>query len=69
MEKEFLDFIKSAQRFYRGYIQRLASRYHGVRQLEIVAHNMTLSSMCFARLLHQPPADFATTSTLGGRTD
>lgn len=43
--KHFLDFIKSGQHFYRGYIQRLASRFDGVRELETVANRLTLSTL------------------------
>lgn len=37
LEKHYLDFIKSSQRFYRGYIQRLASHFGGLPELEKVA--------------------------------
>lgn len=37
--KHFLDFIKSSQRFYRGYIQRLSSRFGGIPELEHVARS------------------------------
>lgn len=43
--KHFLDFIKSGQRFYRGYIQRLASRFGGLQELDAVANRLTLSTL------------------------
>lgn len=46
LAKHFLDFVKSSQRFYRSYIQRLASRFGGIRELEVVANRLTLSSKC-----------------------
>ncbi|KAI9791975.1 MAG: hypothetical protein M1816_003244 [Peltula sp. TS41687] len=36
--KHYLDFIKSSQRFYRAYIQRLASHFGGIPELDEVAH-------------------------------
>lgn len=42
--KHFLDFIKSSQRFYRGYIQRIAACFGGIPELEAVANRLTLSS-------------------------
>lgn len=35
--KQYLGFIKSSQRFYRAYIQRLASHFGGILELEAVA--------------------------------
>ena len=43
-EKLYLDFIKSSQRFYRGYIQRLASHFSGVPEVLQVAHEFKLES-------------------------
>lgn len=43
--KHYVDFIKSSQRFYRGYIQRLACCFKGVLELQAVADRLTLSSM------------------------
>jgi hypothetical protein len=37
LEKHYLEFIKSSQRFYRGYIQQLASHFGGISELEKVA--------------------------------
>ncbi|KAI9721501.1 MAG: hypothetical protein M1812_002263 [Candelaria pacifica] len=42
--KIYLEFIKSSQRFYRGYIQRLASHFGGIPEIEKVAHKFDLSS-------------------------
>lgn len=41
----YLRFIKSGQRFYRGYIQRLASTYGGIRELEAVAQKFSPDSV------------------------
>lgn len=43
--KHYLDFIKSSQRFYRGYIQKLASNFGGIRELEAVAQKFNVDSM------------------------
>ncbi|KAI9782270.1 MAG: hypothetical protein M1835_004068 [Candelina submexicana] len=43
--KKYLEFIKSSQRFYRGYIQRLASHFGGIPELEQVAHRFSLSTL------------------------
>ncbi|KAL5362770.1 hypothetical protein BJX96DRAFT_186387 [Aspergillus floccosus] len=37
LEKHYLEFIKSSQRFYRGYIQQLSSHFGGIPELEKVA--------------------------------
>ena len=44
-EKHYLDFIKSSQRFYRGYIQRLASQFGGIKELDEVARRLNLSTL------------------------
>ena len=44
LEKHYLDFIKSSQRFYRGYIQRLASHFGGIQELEKVAQRFNFDS-------------------------
>ena len=46
-EKHFLDFIKSSQRFYRGYIQSLSSHFGGGKDLEAVANKLMLSTLSF----------------------
>lgn len=35
--KYYLQFIKSSQRFYRAYIQKLSSRFGGIPEIEEVA--------------------------------
>lgn len=35
--KSYLDFIKSSQRFYRGFIQELTSNFGGIHEIEAVA--------------------------------
>lgn len=44
LEKHYLDFIKSSMRFYRGYIQRLASHFRGPREILEVVHKLHLDS-------------------------
>ncbi|CAG8406523.1 unnamed protein product [Penicillium salamii] len=50
LERHYLDFIKSSQRFYRGFIQHLASRFGGILELERVARKFN-----FENLSGQPP--------------
>ncbi|KAL8736974.1 MAG: hypothetical protein Q9181_002142 [Wetmoreana brouardii] len=40
----YLKFIKSSQRFYRSYIERLASRYGGVREIEAIAQKFSFDT-------------------------
>ena len=40
----YLNFIKSGQRFYRAYIQKLASHHGGIPELEYVAHQFKVES-------------------------
>jgi len=42
--KNYLDFIKSSQRYYRGYIQSLELRFGGVPEIEAVAHKLAVHS-------------------------
>ncbi|OQE12226.1 hypothetical protein PENVUL_c001G07362 [Penicillium vulpinum] len=50
LERHYLDFIKSSQRFYRGYIQHMSSRFGGIVELERVARKFN-----FENLSGQPP--------------
>lgn len=50
LEKHYLDFIKSSQRFYRGYIQRLSSHFGGIAELEKVAQKFNFESKDSARI-------------------
>ncbi|KAJ5795086.1 hypothetical protein N7457_001685 [Penicillium paradoxum] len=50
LERHYLDFIKSSQRFYRGFIQHLSSRFGGIVELERVARKFN-----FENLSGQPP--------------
>ncbi|KAJ5619007.1 hypothetical protein N7510_002991 [Penicillium lagena] len=47
LEKHYLDFIKSSQRFYRGYIQHLSSHFGGILELEKVARKFSFESEPF----------------------
>jgi Telomerase activating protein Est1 len=44
LEKHYLDFIKSSTRFYRGYIQRLASHFKTPKDVWEVAHKFRMDS-------------------------
>ncbi|PKY05431.1 hypothetical protein P168DRAFT_340809 [Aspergillus campestris IBT 28561] len=45
LEKHYLEFIKSSQRFYRGYIQQLSSHFGGISELEKVARKFNFDSL------------------------
>jgi hypothetical protein len=45
LEKHYLDFIKSSQRFYRGYIQHLSSHFGGIVELEKVARKFNFENL------------------------
>jgi hypothetical protein len=45
LEKHYVDFIKTSQFFYKGYIQRLASHFAGMKGLRRVAQSMSLSTL------------------------
>jgi len=42
--KNYLEFIKSSQRYYRGYIQSLELRFGGIPEIETVAHKLAVHS-------------------------
>ncbi|TVY41931.1 Protein SMG7 [Lachnellula subtilissima] len=44
LEKRYADFIKTSQFFYKGYIQRLASRFEGMKELRRIAHRLSLDT-------------------------
>ena len=44
LEKHYLEFIKSSQRFYRGYIQHLSSHFGDIPELEKVAQKFNFKS-------------------------
>lgn len=44
LEKRYADFIKTSQFFYKGYIQRLASRFEGLKELRRIAHRLSLDT-------------------------
>ncbi|KAI9677461.1 MAG: hypothetical protein M1817_006415 [Caeruleum heppii] len=43
--KYYLEFIKGSQRFYRTFIQRLASHFGGIPGLDLVAHRCKLDTL------------------------
>ncbi|KAL4890483.1 hypothetical protein BDV59DRAFT_95167 [Aspergillus ambiguus] len=43
--KHYLEFIKSSQRFYRGYIQQLSSHFGGISELEKVARKFNFDNL------------------------
>lgn len=51
MSKRFLEFIKTSQKYYREYIQELASTFGGIPELEAIAQRVsTEGEFLFARL-------------------
>lgn len=40
--KDYLDFVKSSQRFYRAHIRKLAAHFGGIPELEQVARKFKL---------------------------
>ena len=40
--KNYLDFIKSSQRYYRTYVQKLASNFGGIPELEVIARKFNV---------------------------
>ncbi|KAF9890940.1 hypothetical protein FE257_005197 [Aspergillus nanangensis] len=44
LEKHYLEFIKSSQRFYRGFIQQLSSHFGGIPELEKVARKFNFDN-------------------------
>ncbi|KAL9006933.1 MAG: hypothetical protein Q9188_000309 [Gyalolechia gomerana] len=53
--KSYLDFIKSSQRFYRGYIQELASHFGGIHEIEAVARRFKPDGAASGKMLQMPP--------------
>ena len=45
IERHFLYFIKSSQRFYRGFIQSLNSHFGGIKDLEVAANKLMLPTL------------------------
>ncbi|GKZ97965.1 hypothetical protein AnigIFM59636_001789 [Aspergillus niger] len=45
LEKHYLEFIKSSQRFYRAYIQQLSSHFGGIPELEKVARKFNSDNL------------------------
>ncbi|KAI9877059.1 MAG: hypothetical protein M1830_004909 [Pleopsidium flavum] len=53
--KHYLDFIKSSQRFYRGFIQRLSSHFGNIPELLEVAHRCNLDTLSVEISAHGSP--------------
>ena len=51
-EKLYLDFIKSSMRFYRGFIQRLASHFKNVPEVFEIARKFSLDSKLHTACLY-----------------
>jgi hypothetical protein len=45
LDKRYVDFLKTSQFFYKGYIQRLASHFAGMKGLRRIAHRLSLSTL------------------------
>ena len=44
-EKRYADFLKKSQFYYKGYIQRMASQFDCLKELRIIAHRLSLSTL------------------------
>ena len=55
VEKRYADFIKRSQFFYRGYIQRLASHFSGLKALRRIAHCLSSETLCVDERVKVPP--------------
>lgn len=51
-EKRYADFLKTSQFFYRGYIQRLASHFDCLSELQKIAHRLQLSTLSAEDRIH-----------------
>jgi hypothetical protein len=54
-EKRYADYIKTSQFFYKGYIQRLASHFAGMKGLHRIANRLSLSTLSVDERLQVPP--------------
>jgi len=45
LEKRYVDYLKTTQYFYKGYIQRLASHFGGMKDLRRIAHRLQLEAL------------------------
>jgi hypothetical protein len=45
LQKRYVDFIKTSQHFYKGYIQSLASTYSGLKGLRRIAYCLALDTL------------------------
>ncbi|PGG96484.1 hypothetical protein AJ79_09574 [Helicocarpus griseus UAMH5409] len=45
LQNHYLDFIKSSQRFYRGYIQHLVSRFNRIPEMEKLARELKFETL------------------------
>jgi tetratricopeptide (TPR) repeat protein len=55
VEQRYVDFIKRSQFFYKGYIQRLASHFSGLKELRRIAHRLSLSALGADDRVKVPP--------------
>lgn len=55
LEKHYVDFIKTSQFFYKGYIQRLASHFDGIEGLLRIAHRLSLDTLSVERRRNVSP--------------
>jgi hypothetical protein len=54
-EKRYADFIKTSQFFYKGYIQRLASHFAGMKGLYRIANRLSLSTLSVDERIQPTP--------------
>ncbi|KAF8865925.1 hypothetical protein BDZ45DRAFT_379194 [Acephala macrosclerotiorum] len=55
LEKHYVDFLKTSQHFYKGYIQRLASHFSGMQNLRRIAHRLSLETLSADERVHVTP--------------
>lgn len=56
LEKHYADFLKTTQFFYKGYIQRLASHFGGLKDLRRIAHCLALETLSADSAVATTPA-------------
>ncbi|KAG9235516.1 hypothetical protein BJ875DRAFT_269051 [Amylocarpus encephaloides] len=54
LEKRYADFLKTSQFFYKGFVQRLASHFVGLKDLRRIAHRLSLSTMSVGERVKVP---------------
>ncbi len=48
-DKRYADYLKTSQFYYKGFIQRMASQFEGLKELRIIAHRLALDTLSVDR--------------------